>query len=234
MSSALFRVFIFTIVLIQFCNPLPLFAAPQGQEDGSYEVGGADPSVPPLPLNELEPEITFGIGYTMLSGDGIDELYTGIPQFGIGVSFRTARDIRSFFRLDYGATSGDPLEHVLGFDAPEETTVRNIPFSFGLLFNISGNEKLRLLIGIGAQIAWQQEEILANKPGGNFGLANRSGFNFGPMGSFGTEILLGEKDNIAGLEFAYGGVRGRIHGNGSTHDIDLSGVTIRAYYGFKL
>jgi len=226
-----------SVVIIFVLHPIPSFAATDNYPEvgvpasGSMEDSG---NFRDLLLDDLGTELELSLGYNILTGQGIKNTYGGLSQAGVGISFLVTHHIRTFLRLDYSFASTDPYQDVPGFDAPEETTVKSIPMTFGLKFNMSQNQRLRLFMGIGMQVAWQQEESFDISFDGNVNTRDASGFNFGFVGTFGPELVLGKNKNLLGLEFGLGGTKGDVSDGAYSHHIDMTGFTTRVYYAFNL
>jgi len=183
-------------------------------------------------LDNLGAEVDLGLGYCILNGEGIKDIYSGVPQAGIGFSFLVTPEVRTYFRVDYAIASGNPYENIIGFEAPRETTIKSVPLTFGLKYNLSQNQKLRLQLGLGMQAAWQQEEIMDTLADDNTDLRKVSDYNFGFTATFAPELVLG--NNILGFEFGYGGAKGDIKDKEHSHNIDLTGFTTKLYFALGL
>jgi hypothetical protein len=237
MTCILRRILLFSIVVFLAMYPAQLLAATeQTPEIGAASNDENDDSIHlrAMLLDDLGTELDFGTGYIILTGSGAKNTYSGMPQVGVGVSFLVTPHIRTFLRLDYAFASTDPFNDVPGFEAPQETTIKSVPMTFGLRFNMSQNQRLRLNMGIGMQVAWQQEETFDISYDGNVNIRASSGFNFGFVGTFGPELVLGKNKNLLGLEFGMGGTKGDVNDGSYNHNIDLTGFTTRLYYAISL
>jgi len=237
MVRTLARAIFYSVVIILIQHPLSSFAAndktPEIGVPSSGSIEGSD-HFQGLILNDLGTQLDFGLGYNILTGEGIKDTYVGLTQVGVGISFLVTHQIRTYFRLDYAFASADPYEDVPGFDIAEETTLKCVPMTFGMKFNMSQNQKLRLYIGMGLQVAWLQEEIIDISYDGNVNIKEASGFDFGYVGTFGPELVLGKNKNLLGLEFGIGGTRGDVSYDSFSYHIDTTGFKTRLYYAINL
>ncbi len=237
MSGKLSGVLFLSLVILSIMHPVTTQAflssqieTPSDESDPLFFESSDDGSIAQVPLNSLNAELDLGLGYCLLTGEGIKDNYTGMGQAGVGISFLFSHKVRTFLRLDYTTASGDPFENIPGFDSSNEMKIKSVPMTFGFRFNISQNQKMRVQIGLGIQIAWQQEETLRVLNSNEIGTSKASAFNGGFVGTFGPEFYLGDSGNLLGLEFGFGGAKGSINGDDYSHDIDLTGFTTRVYY----
>lgn len=228
--------FFFTAILF-LTQPAPSLALASGQtetrndeSDPLFFEHTEESNTPKVLLDDLETELDVGLGYCFLTGEGIEEQYKGMIQGGVSVSFLIAPQVRTFFRLDYTSASGDPYKDTLGFEHSADMKIKSVPLTFGLKYNASKNQRIRVQLGIGIQAAWQQEETIRVRNGNEIGTGKASAFNFGFAGTFGPEFFLGDSGNLLGFEFGFGGAKGSLDGDGYSVAVDLSGFTTRTYF----
>jgi len=206
----------------------------QSGDTEALEVGVGFPGgPPPEPYSgyiELNTALDFGIMYTHFSGDDMSGTYGGIPQLSTGLSWAMGDRSRFFMSIGYGRKSGDPYWDIEHFETDQDITVQTMPFLIGLKFNASSRKDFRLYFGAAAQLTYAWETIPTGMSDGEFTSSTPSGLLTGYYLFVGPEFSLGNGTDAIGLEIGIGGSKGEVSGDGNSHDVDLTGYHIRAFY----
>lgn len=203
------------------------------------EVGYVEPSATgedePFPdLKSANPVLDVSALYTRFTGDGMNSEYGGLPAVSAGLTFQFSRYSYFWMSLGYGASRGNSLAGITGFSGPDDLTVRAVPFQLGLKFDGAHSERVRFYLGAALEFAWMQETLPALAAGGHVEDRTASEINTGFALVCGPEFLLGDGDRAFGLEIGWGGAKGSVRGDDSSHDVDLTGVRGRIYYALAL
>ncbi len=203
------------------------------QEVGIPFPGGQEPK-PFAGLTELNTTLDFSFMYTHLRGQDMAGSYGGVPQIGAGISFAFSQRNRFFMSLGYGHQSGDPYWDVDGFSNDGSITVQTIPLLLGLKTNASSRKTFRLYFGMAVQLTHVTEKISTGELNGDAQTISPSGLTTGYYLFFGPEFPLGKGTDALGMEFGIGGTKGSLNSGSYSHNIDLTGYSMRVYYNFGI
>ena len=210
-------------------------AAAQTEAGNSQEVGGTAPVGGAFPgLKEINTMVDLSFMYTHFSGNDMRGSYTGLPQFGAGISFATSERTRFFFSARYGQKSGDPYHDIDGFSDPDGITVKALPIMFGMKINASGRQDFRLYVGGAFQYAFLWENVSTVDGSDNPQDVEASGTGPGYYLFMGPEFPLGQGGSALGVEFGYGGSKGDVVSGSHYHGVDLTGAHARIYFTFGI
>ena len=200
-------------------------------KSSANEIGTPASSSQPIVLNELSPELDFSFTYHHLTNFDLNKTYSFLPQLGVGISFQTTQNLRTFFSLRYGQRSGSPFHDLEGFDSEPEVTIKTVPFHVGMKYNLAQSSRFRVYAGFAFILAWTREEVPPQLDhDGNLDSSPASELTTGYMITFAPEWVLGQGSNSLGLEVGFGGTMGTLYGETHSHEVDLTGYSGRVYF----
>ncbi len=107
-----------------------------------------------------------------------------------------------------------------------------VPLTAAFRFDLTSDERLRIVGGMLLQLAWIEERVPTGET--DSGLQTLDGQAIGFMASIGPEWQLAGGKHVVSLDFALGGMSGELQAGTRRYGLDLRGIHLRCGYALAL